>query len=150
MDRRWLLATLALFALMFSGCTDGETDGANETVDDDLNNPAGAEPIPFSATVTFTGIYGAPAGNTYTADITAPQGSSLTVTFDNQDENQVVTHDWYLEVLDVGTDVIAAGESTSITFLVDLEPGQYLYYCTIGDGSHRENGMEGTLTVTAA
>lgn len=35
------------------------------------------------------------------------------------------------------------GAETELT--VDLEPGEYTFYCPVGD--HRQNGMEGTLTV---
>jgi plastocyanin len=35
------------------------------------------------------------------------------------------------------------GADTELT--VDLEPGEYTYYCPVGD--HRAQGMEGTLTV---
>ena len=35
------------------------------------------------------------------------------------------------------------GADTELT--VDLEAGEYTYYCPVGD--HREKGMEGTLTV---
>ena len=34
------------------------------------------------------------------------------------------------------------GAETELT--VDLEPGEYTFYCPVGD--HRQNGMEGTLT----
>ena len=37
------------------------------------------------------------------------------------------------------------GESTVLT--VDLAPGEYTVYCPLGDGQHREEGMERTLTV---
>jgi len=35
------------------------------------------------------------------------------------------------------------GANTTLT--VDLEPGEYTYYCPVGD--HRDQGMEGALTV---
>jgi plastocyanin len=40
------------------------------------------------------------------------------------------------------SETITGGE-TELT--VDLEPGEYTFYCPVGQ--HRENGMEGTLTV---
>ena len=43
-----------------------------------------------------------------------------------------------------GSQVIPPGEST--TFTVDLEPGEYVFYCSVGN--HRAMGMEVTVTVT--
>ena len=43
-----------------------------------------------------------------------------------------------------GTEMIPPGEST--TFTVDLEPGEYVFYCSVGN--HRAMGMEVTVTVT--
>lgn len=39
--------------------------------------------------------------------------------------------------------VVQAGAVSEVT--ADLEPGEYTYYCPVGD--HRAEGMEGTLTV---
>lgn len=37
----------------------------------------------------------------------------------------------------------------STVLQADLAPGEYVVYCPVGDGAHREEGMEGTLTVVA-
>jgi plastocyanin len=42
------------------------------------------------------------------------------------------------------TDDIAPGSSTTLT--VDLEPGEYVFYCSVAN--HRAMGMEVTVTVT--
>ena len=42
------------------------------------------------------------------------------------------------------SDVIPPGETT--TFTVALEPGEYVFYCSVGN--HRSMGMETTVTVT--
>jgi plastocyanin len=57
------------------------------------------------------------------------------------------THDFVVEQDgdDVaGTDTIAPGNSATLT--VTLEPGEYVFYCSIGN--HRAMGMELTVQVT--
>jgi plastocyanin len=57
------------------------------------------------------------------------------------------THDFVVERDgdDVaGTDTIAPGSSTTLE--VDLEPGEYVFYCSVGN--HRDMGMEVTVTVS--
>ncbi len=40
-------------------------------------------------------------------------------------------------------EVVQAGGTSTVT--ADLDPGEYTYFCPVGD--HRAEGMEGTLTV---
>jgi plastocyanin len=74
--------------------------------------------------------------------VTAPAGDD-TVEFDNPAS---LSHDIVIEDPDgnevARTDVIAQDTATTTA---QLEPGEYTFFCSV-DG-HREQGMEGTLTV---
>ncbi len=74
--------------------------------------------------------------------VTAPAGND-TIEFDNPSS---LTHDVVIEDQSgnqvAATDQISGG-STSTT--ADLQPGTYTFFCSVD--SHREAGMEGTLTV---
>ena len=66
----------------------------------------------------------------------------MTFAFTNQAD---IPHDFKIEKdgEDVGgTEVVTKSEEE---VNVDLEPGTYTFYCSVGD--HREEGMEGELTV---
>jgi plastocyanin len=67
---------------------------------------------------------------------------TVTITFTNESG---VPHNVAIEGngVDEVSETIMEG-STELT--VDLEPGEYTFYC--GVGGHRAGGMEGTLTVT--
>lgn len=70
-----------------------------------------------------------------------PSGE-VTLELDNQGS---IEHDLTVEELDDEQVVeeIAGGESATGT--VELEPGEYTFYCDVG--THREAGMETTVTV---
>ena len=126
--RRLLPLTVILLAVLVSaGCgsdDDGETSGDTAA--------AGGESVALTATeFKFD-----------PADVTVDAAGKVTFTVTNDGQE---TH--ALEVEGNGveeeTDSIAAGESGTLT--VDLEPGEYEFYCPI-DG-HREQGKEGKLVV---
>ena len=126
--RRLLPLTVILLAVLVSaGCgsdDDGETSGDTAA--------AGGESVALTATeYKFD-----------PADVTVDAAGKVTFTVSNDGQQ---TH--ALEVEGNGveeeTESIAAGESGTLT--VDLEPGEYEFYCPI-DG-HREQGMEGKLVV---
>jgi plastocyanin len=73
--------------------------------------------------------------------LSAPAGS-VTFEFTNQAN---IPHDFKIEKdgEDVGGTEVVTGDTAEAT--VDLEAGEYTFYCPVGE--HRQNGMEGTLTV---
>lgn len=77
-------------------------------------------------------------------ELTGKPGETFEITLTNSGGN----HDFDIDELNVDSEVIGEGETTSVTFTIpeDAEPGtEYAYYCSVGN--HRAQGMEGTLTV---
>jgi len=126
--RRLLPLTVLLLAVLVSAACGSDDNG--ETTGD--TGAAGGESVALTATeYKFD-----------PADVTVDAAGKVTFTVTNDGQE---TH--ALEVEGNGveeeTDSIAAGESGTLT--VDLEPGDYEFYCPI-DG-HREQGMVGKLVV---
>jgi plastocyanin len=73
-------------------------------------------------------------------DLTAKAGE-VTIDFSNQSQ---VPHAVDIEGVDGGTtETVTGADAKPIT--VDLKPGEYTFYCPVGD--HRAEGMEGKLIV---
>jgi plastocyanin len=130
---RITLAALALApaALGFAACGDDE-DPTSTTAS---TGGGGGEVVAFTAD---------PGGSlAYTETEVEAKAGEATIEFDNP---ATLSHDVVIEDADGGeiarTDVISGG-STSTT--AELEPGEFTFYCSVD--SHREAGMEGTLTV---
>ena len=73
--------------------------------------------------------------------LTAKAGS-VTIDYDNPSP---VDHSVAIEGGGETLDQSEIAADTTVTASADLEPGKYVYYCTVP--GHREAGMEGTLTV---
>jgi plastocyanin len=98
----------------------------------------------------------APSGSTQGQAITATEADfSISV-----DEDTLTAGSYTVEVVNNGnashdlviqqgdndiakSDSIGPGDTTTLT--VDLQPGEYVFYCSIGN--HRQMGMEKTVTV---
>jgi len=82
-------------------------------------------------------------GLAYTTTEASVEAGEVTIDFSNP---QALTHDVAIEDANgetVGqTELIGQGETSET---VNLKPGTYTFYCTVP--GHREQGMEGTLTV---
>jgi plastocyanin len=124
----WILTVLLSTALLAAGCGDDDNgdDGGG-------GGGGGGEALTLTAD---------PGGEVSwePSDLSAPAGS-VTIKLVNESDNPHA-----IEVEGNGveeeSETITGGE-TELT--VDLEPGEYTFYCPVGQ--HRQNGMEGTLTV---
>ena len=127
---RWI-AVAAVLAL--AGCgSDNKSDSGSST------------PASGGGAASSSLDVSAPADGSLKFDqssLTAKAGS-VTVKFNNPSSTP---HGVTIEGngIEKASDVVT-GKETSFT--VDLKPGKYTYYCPVG--SHRDAGMEGTLTVS--
>jgi plastocyanin/mono/diheme cytochrome c family protein len=58
----------------------------------------------------------------------------------------VIAHDFTIDELSIA-DPLEGGANTTITIPADAAPGTYTFYCSVP--GHREQGMEGTITIEA-
>jgi plastocyanin len=136
--RRTITALLLATALI-AGCGDDDDESAAtpeataEATQESGGGGGGGEQVEVSS----------PADGALKFDqseLTAPAGE-VTFTYSNPSQ---VPHAFEVEGngVEEETETITEGED-SVT--VQLEAGEYVYYCPVG--SHRQAGMEGTLTV---
>jgi plastocyanin len=133
----WILALLlSAGVLLAAGCGDDEDEGGGggaSTPEATEESTGGGEALTLTAD---------PGGDISwePGELSAAAGS-VTIKLVNESD---VPHAVEVEGNDVEeeSETITAGE-TELT--VDLEAGEYTFYCPVGQ--HRQNGMEGTLTV---
>lgn len=144
------LVVLLMLAVTLAGCAD--RDGDDGPTGTPTQTPTGTgdpgnttDPPKASIAIDATGFY--PASPALTpARFEVASGTLLTITYTNRDSNPFIGHDLFVDGVDVGTQQLANGQSTTLEFLVTLDPGEYAYYCRIGN--HRDQGMEGVMVVT--
>lgn len=126
---------LALATLGLAACGGDDDESSSTTAASDTTSSGGG------ATVSFTADPNGQLAFTET-EVSAPAGND-TIEFENASST---THDVVIEDGD-GNEIAAtdqiSGSSTSTT--ADLKAGSYTFFCSVD--SHREAGMEGTLTV---
>ena len=143
------LAVLAVVLAALTAC--GGDDGTDAAAGSTAAPSAGAE-APTSASAP-AGSAEAGASQTVTAtegemfiELSEDSFAAGSYTFEVVNDGSA-THDFVVE-RDGGevasTDTIPPGTSTTLT--VDLEPGEYVFYCSVAN--HRAMGMEVTVTVT--
>jgi plastocyanin len=143
------IATLALAVAALTACGDGDATASGDAT----SPPSESATTESSASASASSASGAPAeAEAITAteadfSISLDEDSLAPGTYEIQVVNQGnASHDLFVEQdgNDIaGTGTIAPGSSE--TFTVDLQPGEYVFYCSIGN--HRAMGMEQTVTV---
>ena len=126
---RTLATLLAVLALAVAGCGSGEESTPNAGSSGG-NAGGGGQQLALSA----------PADGSLKFDKTDLQAKAgtITINFDNQSESTPHA----VEIEGQKSDVVTKAK-TSLT--VDLKAGTYTFFCPVGD--HRQEGMEGKLTV---
>ena len=140
--RKLAVLASALFVLAALGVTAcGGDDDSSGTVAETTSSTTASTTTGGGATVKFEADPSGALAFTHT-DVSTPAGND-TIEFDNPSS---VGHDVVIEDSDgnevARTDVITG---TTTTATADLQPGSYTFFCSV-DG-HRDEGMEGTLTV---
>ena len=132
---RWAaLATIASLAVAGCGGSDAEPVPDGSAVDSNPNTDT------LQPSAVADGSY-----QFAEESLTAVAGT-ITVTFENP---APIAHDFCVETSEAAqlgcTELTADGDTAIADFA--LEPGEYVYYCSVA--GHREEGMEGTLTVSS-
>jgi plastocyanin len=138
MTRRLLLLLLTTLALVVAVAAcggdddeDAEEPTAEETTTEDTGGGGGGETLMLAAD----------PGGDLAFDPTELSAAAGPVTIELMNESGV-PHNVAVDGAGEPSETITEG-STSLN--LDLEPGEYTYYCAVP--GHREGGMEGTLTV---
>lgn len=121
--------------------TDVNTEGTTmETGTIETGAQPGAETAPASAPAAKVFDLTGKMFAFSQTELRVKKGDTVTVNFESTD----ALHDWVVDTFDARTKQVKPGTKTSVTFVAD-KTGTFEYYCSVG--SHRANGMVGTLMV---
>lgn len=128
------ITAIAPFGLVACGDDDDEASSGGSEETETSSSSGGGSAVAISAV---------PDGSfAYEQDSAEAEAGTVTIEFDNP---ATLGHDVQIEGESGdlgGTDVISEDSTTAD---VELEPGDYTFYCSVA--GHREGGMEGDLTV---
>ncbi|MGH2922527.1 MAG: plastocyanin/azurin family copper-binding protein [Solirubrobacterales bacterium] len=131
-----LLVAIALALFGLAACGDDDDGGGETTVETTTTETAAGGAGGGVEITTSEGI-------SYDQNSAETAAGAVTVSYDNQAD---IPHDVTIEDESGtelgGTDLITASSAETT---VDLQPGTYTFYCSVP--GHRDDGMEGTLTV---
>jgi plastocyanin len=142
--RRLGLLALAIASLAFGACG-GDDDAPSAASKPRSGSSAGSGSGASAAGSSKVAIVAKEQGGfSFDKKTASAKAGNVTLTFDNPSEDQA-PHAISIEgngVDESGETVQPGGKST---VAADLKAGKYTFYCPVGN--HRQQGMEGTLTV---
>src|SRR3954453_17232339 len=146
MRRTVVLAALA--ALAFAGCGGDDQPAATPAPPEAATTAAPTDTPPEAAPQGASGggspvkIAADPGGaKAFTKTSLTADAGQVTIDFTNESQ---LPHAVAIEGVDGATTEPVTGKDAA-PLTVDLKPGEYTFYCPVGD--HRAEGMEGKLTV---
>jgi plastocyanin len=140
---RWFVVLAAAAALALAGCG-GDDEEPTATATEAATEAATETPTEAAASGGSTlKIAADPDGaKKFTESTLTATAGKVTVEFANESQ---LPHAVEIEGngVEEETETVTGQDAPPLT--VDLKPGEYTYYCPVGD--HRAAGMEGKLTV---
>ena len=116
-----------------------ETDDTmDDHMEDDMPKMPADEPI---VTFTLTGMnFKFMMNGEENPDLHVKQGDRVRIVFSATEG----FHDWVVDEFHAATQRVRNGDPTTVEFIADKK-GTFSYYCSVG--SHKQQGMEGSLIV---
>ena len=144
--RSLCLLALALASLAFGGCGgdddnsgsgSGSSSGSNSSASSSSGGSAGGgSKVALAASES--------GGLSFDKKTASAKAGSVTLTLDNPSSDKL-PHAIAVEGNGVDKDGATVQPGAKSTVTAKLKPGKYEFYCPVGN--HRQQGMEGTLTV---
>jgi plastocyanin len=151
-----LVGATSTFAVLNAVDEQRKRDAEHAEAEAAATVPAGTEQTTTSPAAGTTTTTGAAQGGEQTVKVSSPEDGALvfepnkltakagTVTID-YDNPSPVDHSVAIEAGSETLDESEIAADATLTAAADLDPGKFVYYCTVP--GHREAGMEGTLTI---
>jgi uncharacterized cupredoxin-like copper-binding protein len=141
--RKILLLLAISIPLMLAACGDDNSDSSSTSAETESTESTDTGSTDTSS--TSSGSADVSIGETeFALDPADPSVKAGSVTIEAVN-NGSITHDLEIDGNGVEEEIEDLDPGASGEVTVDLEPGTYEIYCTIGD--HRDQGMDGELTV---